>query len=213
MALYILLTQIKVRLHRKVYRRFIFKTSKEGFHPSQAKSWLEAAVGRESSGWLRPALDDCGEFPCRPVIPPGFSGSLCGGLSCLSHMRIRFQLFSSSAKWNEMENFAQAWNIITDIAIMWTFSHKCTDDLAVWRIHSTHTPNQPSRLSFKAPFFYSEFLLMILHTGDICGRPTVCLWPQASEMRRTNPCCWGYISHPAQPQALLRLGQPAYTSP
>ena len=48
LALYILLTQIKVRLHRKVYRRFIFKTSKEGFHPSQAKSWLEAAVGRVS---------------------------------------------------------------------------------------------------------------------------------------------------------------------
>lgn len=68
-------------------------------------------------------------------------------------------------KWNG--EFAQAWNIITDIAVMWTFSHESTDDLVVLRIRSTCTPNQPSRLSFKTPLFYSEFLLMILHTGDI----------------------------------------------
>ena len=33
------------------------------------------------------------------------------------------------------------------------------------------------------PLFYSEFFLMILHLGDICGRPTVCLRPWAYATR------------------------------
>ena len=67
--------------------------------------------------------------------------------------------------------------------------------MIVLRIHSTRTPNQPSRLLFKMPSFYSEFLLMILHTGDIWEG---LLCPSACRHLR-----WGRQTHAAERWAHL----------
>lgn len=64
--------------------------------------------------------------------------------------------------------------------------------MAVLRIHSRWgTSSKSARETvIKMPLFYSEFLLIIFHSQDICGRTTVCFCLCTSENRQTSEMIW-----------------------
>lgn len=159
-------------------------------HPGQTKNKLETAMRAMSHWtWLWFVCDECGEFPSRSVILTGFPGSSCDKLSCLLLMSVKFHLLFSSVKWNEMENFEKSLKYYCRSCYnleIFMLSTLVISQFWEFILDAAQVLNQPGRLSFKLSLFYSKFFMMIFHSGNISGRPTVCLCLYASEKGQTS---------------------------